>query len=711
MKNKNRLNVLTLIFFFTISLCFVTYFEGKYGGVSKNIDKVTHTETFGENLEETILPYYAKTYHKSLKKDEPVNYFDILFEDKITTKENKEEEISEPDYKMIESIFNQNVDNQVMKDYEYINLEYYVSIPSLNVSSTNSRLKMENLLSENTYARQSIENEYQWYMIFYIKNNKITRIETSDNYFVNRMSNYDMMKNVEESLLHNSEYDLKFNKLEDAVFIYGIDTEMSFYDNITRELDFYDSLDYTSKRNDIVQVFAIVCFVLFILGICFSSDKMIQKTALYAYLDSPVEIWIISSLAFLSIKYNFTLVTNPNSGHFLLILLDTLLFSLVFHYTILINYYFTNGFTLKFKQNCYLDFYKKAYAFAKKYFSELDFATSKINKILLIVTVLLIIFSSLGYTNNLFAQLFFILFWGILYLMLNHKITAIQSQYEELLDSTKHLAERNFTMDQDKQYPFFQQFANSLIVIEKEFKKAVDDELKSQSLKNELITNISHDLKTPLTSIITYIDLMKDDTLNKETRDKYLLTLEHNSLRLKHLIDDLFEISKANSGNITLNYMNIDLVALIKQIHFELEDKINSSKLTFKYTYSSDKIMICLDPQKTYRILENLYSNVLKYALDNTRVFIEVKEDIDKVTFMMKNVSSRELNFDKKEIMERFARGDVSRNSEGSGLGLSIIDTFTEIQDGTFDIETDGDIFKAIVVFPKIEREIEIEKD
>ena len=235
--------------------------------------------------------------------------------------------------------------------------------------------------------------------------------------------------------------------------------------------------------------------------------------------------------------------------------------------------------------------------------------------------------------------------------------------------------------------------------IEKESytKEVINDllEMKSQRMKAELLTNVSHDLKTPLTAIITYVDLLKNENLTDEQRKEYLDTLERKSLRLKVLIEELFEVSKANSGNITLNLMEIDIISLIKQVAFEMSDKLESAKLDVRLNLPNQKILSNLDGQKTYRIYENLFGNIAKYALPGTRVYVDAVISEDEVTIILKNITAEEIQVNASELAERFVRGDSSRNTEGSGLGLAIAKSFTELQGGNLTIEVDGDLFKV----------------
>lgn len=224
---------------------------------------------------------------------------------------------------------------------------------------------------------------------------------------------------------------------------------------------------------------------------------------------------------------------------------------------------------------------------------------------------------------------------------------------------------------------------------------------KSQQMKYELITNVSHDLKTPLTAIITYVDLLKNPDLTEEERKSYVETLDLKSQRLKVLIEDLFEVSKANSGNVQMNFMDVDVVKLMKEVRVEMSDKIEQSNLDFRFNLPEEKVILSLDGQRTYRIFENLLNNVIKYAMPFTRVYVDIVNGDSEVVITFKNMSAQELNFDAEHLTERFVRGDSSRNSEGSGLGLAIAKSFTELQNGQFDISIDGDLFKVTIRFGK----------
>lgn len=243
--------------------------------------------------------------------------------------------------------------------------------------------------------------------------------------------------------------------------------------------------------------------------------------------------------------------------------------------------------------------------------------------------------------------------------------------------------------------------------------KAVKNEVKSQRMKSELISNVSHDIKTPLTSIINYVDLLKKEGMESENSSKYLDILEQKSQRLKVLTEDLFEAAKASSGDMPIEFEKIDIFSLIQQGLAELDDRIKESGLHFKVNIPDEKTYVMADGRLLWRVIENLLSNVFKYALKGSRVYIDVINDekSDNVSLVIKNISSYELNVDVDELMERFKRADESRNSEGSGLGLAIAKDLMNMQKGSLNLEIDGDLFKAIVTIPKCEAKISTDKE
>lgn len=254
----------------------------------------------------------------------------------------------------------------------------------------------------------------------------------------------------------------------------------------------------------------------------------------------------------------------------------------------------------------------------------------------------------------------------------------------------------NYKID-EKGRGHLRELAHDINNIKEGLKKSVENEMKSENMKTELITNVSHDLKTPLTSIINYIDLLKRENIEPESARDYVSILDKKSQRLKVLIEDLFEASKAASGAMELNITKIDIGQLLKQALGENDERFIESKLEVKLNIPNEKIFINGDGKRLYRVFENLISNIVKYSLTNTRVYIDMFKENDEVTIVMKNISAYELSFDTNEITNRFKRGDDSRSTEGSGLGLAIAKSIIELHNGSFKIEVDGDLFKSII--------------
>lgn len=318
-----------------------------------------------------------------------------------------------------------------------------------------------------------------------------------------------------------------------------------------------------------------------------------------------------------------------------------------------------------------------------------------LHKIVLINFVILGIISSMW----VFGWLVLAVYSFVLYFLLKKYIKKLQEQYEKLLNATGSIAEGNLHTTFDEDFGVFESYKEALYEIQEGFRRAVDEEVKSQRMKAELITNVSHDLKTPLTAITTYIELLKDEGITEEQRREYIGVLEKKSLRLKTLIEDLFEVSRANSRNVTVNLVEVDIANLMRQVYLEYEDKIEEANLIFRFRMPEEKIILKLDSQKTYRIFENLYSNIIKYAMTGSRVYIDLEKKDGKVLIGLRNMSAVELHIAPEELTERFVRGDSSRNTEGSGLGLAIAKSFTEIQGGKMEVVVDGDLFKIVLVW------------
>ncbi|WP_066063034.1 sensor histidine kinase [Neobacillus soli] len=245
--------------------------------------------------------------------------------------------------------------------------------------------------------------------------------------------------------------------------------------------------------------------------------------------------------------------------------------------------------------------------------------------------------------------------------------------------------------------------ADNINVLKQGVKTSQNEQAKSERLKTELITNVSHDLRTPLTSIITYTELLKTEDVSSEDRAAYLEIIDRKSKRLKVLIEDLFEVSKMASGNMELTKDRVDLVQLLQQALAEYDETITESSLQFRVSNTEKPVYAFVDGQKLWRVFDNLIGNILKYSLEHSRVYITISTLNDQAVITFKNVSKYELNDNNDELFERFKRGDTSRHTEGSGLGLAIAQSIIDLHEGSLEIETDGDLFKVNISLRLVE--------
>ncbi|HPU64032.1 MAG TPA: HAMP domain-containing sensor histidine kinase, partial [Mobilitalea sp.] len=248
-------------------------------------------------------------------------------------------------------------------------------------------------------------------------------------------------------------------------------------------------------------------------------------------------------------------------------------------------------------------------------------------------------------------------------------------------------------------YWYFNENKKTFEEINLGFQESYKEMMKSEKMKVDLITNVSHDLKTPLTSIISYVELLSKEDLTETARD-YVKILAEKSERLKNIVSDLFDLAKSTSGNLPLNLENLDLKKLIEQTLADMEDDIKKTNLRIKTNLTENPVYIYSDGKKLYRVFQNIIGNALKYSLSGTRIFIDMETVNNYVNVTVKNTASYDMDFTAEEILQRFSRGDKSRSTEGSGLGLSIAESFTQACGGTFKVEIDGDQFKVKMGFP-----------
>ncbi|ALP89093.1 MULTISPECIES: sensor histidine kinase [Clostridium] len=314
-----------------------------------------------------------------------------------------------------------------------------------------------------------------------------------------------------------------------------------------------------------------------------------------------------------------------------------------------------------------------------------------------------------GYENNIFVRFFQTYpFKGSIFMIMILFLTMIYGAKKTLDISVVNEALRKVNEGnlQDDIIldgsPAIRELAHNINLIKAGYKEILEEGVRSEKLKTELISNVSHDLKTPLTSIINYVNIIKSKDITEEERSDYIEILEKKSLKLKALIEDLFEMSKINSGKLKLNKELIDILSLVHQGVGEYSSLYEEKNINFKVTCEEDAIYMALDGKMISRAIENLIINSLKYSLENTRVYIEIEKNEGYVTISMKNIANYEMDFSEEEMFERFARGDKSRNSkiEGSGLGLAITKSIVELHGGIIKIRREGDMFKIYVKLP-----------
>lgn len=348
-------------------------------------------------------------------------------------------------------------------------------------------------------------------------------------------------------------------------------------------------------------------------------------------------------------------------------------------------------------------FLYQIFPYVKKHWSKLreetehiDFSNKSVKTIVKLVILNFIVLAAVSilWFFGIFAL---VVYSVVLFILLENYYRKIQFHYKALLRGVSRIAEGDLDAEITEDLGVFEPIKGELGKVRTGFKKAVEDEVRSQRMKTELITNVSHDLKTPLTAITTYVELLKKEDITEEERRSYIEILEKKSLRLKVLVEDLFEVSKATSNNITIEKMDVDVVNLLKQVSVEHTDKFAQMELEVRWNVPDEKVILQLDNQKTYRIFENLFVNIQKYAMPCSRVYIDVQKADGCAKIVIRNMSAAELNVRPEELTERFVRGDASRNTEGSGLGLAIAKSFTEAQGGTFSVDVDGDLFKVII--------------
>ena len=707
--------IYTLILIISISL---VNLYSEIEGVSKNKKPQSYFDNyyFQSNLYEGAYVLYKDMLEK--EENKPLDGDEIFFKG---LKNNYYEDDTE-EYRLIRDKINSEIDrwNKHLKR-DYKNLNYYAISKKTNAIITNTDTVLSNLISNNENGSLiEVNKDYQFYVVLDFDeqgNLNILNSKGIGDDSLRRLLDFRWTNIFSTPITFNSD------SPTNLTIVYGVPQTLKYTDEISEGIN--QSYIYTYSSTILIIALVLYVFMtLLALFIPFNMEKdfwlvnkiinipfeilasIIGVVIGFVSLSPNIVYWTINnelikeSIVEVSIlsKYIDLLLYMGNIAYWFMELIT------VFIAIVLVKYIFSKGLKKYIIENTILcKIFKKIKGSLINIYYKItnidlnDRSNKLIIKILLINFIVLAFISTLSFLG-IGAYIIYTVF---LFFILKRYVHDIQTKYLILLKATNKIAEGNLDVTIEEELGVFEPLKDELQKIQTGFKRSVEEEVKSQKMKSELISNVSHDLKTPLTSIITYIDLLKDKNISEEDRIKYLDTLDRKSQRLKNLIEDLFEVSKATSKNIKLNIVDIDIVSLMKQTQFELSDKIEESSLKFKWNFPENKIIVPLDSQKTFRVFQNLLINIVNYSMPNSRVFIDITDEENYVYVTLKNISANEIDFIPEEIVERFARGDKSRNTEGSGLGLAIAKSFVELQGGTLNIEIDGDLFKVILKFKK----------
>lgn len=725
------INFIAIILVVAIGILMVgIYPKIKEAGKNNSISFSYYNNDFSSNLSKSSYVLYKDALETMENKYIDAN--DIYIKSELKTKDSNEYEVIKENLNEHLNVWSSELTN------EYQNIDYVVLDKDNNVIKSNTGNNINTLLNSN-----DITNNYLFYLSI--------KFDENGNMILNKI--YGVNETAfRDTFLH----DLKLNHLfytdnyqidrpfKNMTFIYGINKDLKHNDRCSQMIEQGQEESYFNIMSIYVLILGgIVLFLSLCIPLKLEMEISICKKAfkipfeiLVTLIGSIVFIMCIGTgkLALYTLNGEFAtkgltqIGIDPYTGNIVVYISNVIYWSLfatlIFIIIVTLKNIFSIGLFKYFKEKTLtgiiIRFIKRN---VQKICRNIDNAIHNIDlndksnkfiiKIVAIDAAAIFAFFIVWCIGTLLSRsLLFSGFLGILlafiyciimFNLLKQYVNKIKNKYEVLFNTTNKIAEGSLDVNINEDLGLFNPFKEQLVKIQKGFKKAVDEEVKSQKMKTELISNVSHDLKTPLTSIITYVDLLKGENVTEEERKSYIYTLDKKSQRLKFLIEDLFEVSKATSGNITLNLVKVDIVELMKQTQFELEDKIKNANLNIKNNFPKAKIIMELDSQKMFRVFENLLNNVAKYAMEGSRVYIDIIDSEEKAEITIKNMSAEEITFNGFDIVERFQRGDKSRNTEGSGLGLAIVKSFVEAQGGTFNIEIDGDLFKVMIIFNKLE--------
>lgn len=476
-------------------------------------------------------------------------------------------------------------------------------------------------------------------------------------------------------------------------------------------------IDFLYPISSTVIVILFISLFLFVLlmitlccaaGVTSGSDTL--KSTRSDRFPFDVAIWILCAIGLAEvvlfdnfIRYNSSEIELVALAAVGIVILDSLLailYTMGFAARIKLGNLFSGMLIVRFfkfiGRKCFSLFKRIGYGFAN-----LKFVKKTVISIIIIITVDFFICM----LNDFSGQCAYVMAFVELLILIPFVI-SLAVQFRKIEEGVRKIVNGDFSFKIETRYMFgdFKRMADELNGINLGMQKALDEKMKSERFKTELITNVSHDLKTPLTSIINYVDLIKKEHVDNETVVNYIDVLDRQSSRLKKLIEDLIEASKASTGNIQVNFAPCDAGILLTQAVAEYYEKAENARLDLIVNSDESSHYIMADSRLLWRVYDNLLSNICKYAFPGTRVYLSVRTVGDSVVTVFKNISKAKLNISSDELMERFVRGDSSRNTEGSGLGLSIVRSLTSLQHGQFNVSIDGDMYTATVTFGLIEQ-------
>ena len=665
-----------------------SYFEGyEFTGIMKGISYKAFYDTMRTSGAETGTPFeiLVKETSKGRRDEHAVNYFNSLVEDYTQ---------------------------------EYLNVDYFAINPKEKISVTN--IEGIEVLENGDIDINSIKSDYyQFYVI--INYDDLGKPTVKYAYGANQDTVQQNIYNDSNSGFYGYHQDLV--PITNVNIMVGVPKELRYYDGIAWKLN--NSLNDSYGEAAIIFI-SIAIAVVILIGLLIPYNRAKEIIGFKVITKTPFEIIcvLVGMNIFLTVASAMFMISECvvgvpgrfiggltgdiglSHGTYYLInfLVWSVIFTVFFNVGLMLKHIFKTGFKKYFFESTIigrvLGFVGRYIKRTIKALAEVDL-TKKNNRGILKVILINGAIVSLFCFAWFFGIIGVIIYSVVVFLLIKKYVDEISNKYKVLSEATKRIAAGNLDVKIAEDLGVFEPLKDDLERIQSGFKKAVDEEVRSQKMKTELISNVSHDLKTPLTSIITYVDLLKDENLAEEKRVQYLDTLDRKAQRLQFLIEDLFEVSKATSGNITMNIEAVDVVSLMKQTLLELEDKLESSSLILRKNFPDEKVILQLDSFRTFRVFENLVSNITKYAMVSTRVYIDIIDQKDYVEITLKNIAAEEINFDAENIVERFVRGDESRNTEGSGLGLAIAKSFVELQGGSLNIKVDGDLFKVMINFKK----------